>query len=350
MEFLDLRSDTVTLPTESMKLAMFDASLGDDVFGEDPTVIELEQLAAKMFGKEAGLFCTSGTLSNQLAIDAHTQPGDEVICSKIAHIYLFEGGGMARNSLVSAKLIGNELGFFSATEIETNVNNPNDFHLPKTTLVSIEDTSNKGGGAIWQFTELKLIKQTCDRFGLKLHCDGARLFNSLIESKTNLLEYGSVFDSISICLSKGLGAPVGSVLIGSSEFIQNARRRRKSMGGGLRQAGMLAAAGIYALNNNIPRLEIDHQNAKKIAATLSNLTWIKSVLPCNTNIVIAELKDIESAQFVKYCNSIGIRCLPFGKTKFRMVTHLNISSEQTIELCYKLKQLNMSDFHRNINQ
>ncbi|MEN9333957.1 MAG: hypothetical protein RLY35_1137 [Bacteroidota bacterium] len=325
---LDLRSDTFTLPTQEMKEAMLQAPLGDDVFGEDPTVNALQQYAAQLFGMEAALYCSSGTQTNQIAINVHTQPGDEVICSNLAHIYIYEGGGIALNSGCSVRLIEKPYGMFTAEDVVSNINNKNDIHLPLTKLVCIEDTVNKGGGAIWDLEEIKKIKKVCDDHGLKLHCDGARLFNALIETSVSPAQYAQYFDSISICLSKGLGAPVGSLLIGNKMFIEKARRRRKSLGGGMRQAGIIAAAGLFSLKNNVSRLSVDHQNAKHIGEILKTHPKITSVYPIETNIVIAETIDSQgAATFVEEMKLKEILCFPFGPNKVRFVTHLGIDRQ-----------------------
>ena len=319
---LDLRSDTFTLPSQAMKEAMFQAQLGDDVFGEDPSVNTLQKYAAELFGMEAALYCSSGTQTNQIAINVHTQPGDEVICSNLAHIYIYEGGGIALNSGCSVRLIEKPFGMFTAEDVVKNINNKNDIHLPLSRLVCIEDTMNKGGGAIWDLEE---IKKVCEENDLKLHCDGARLFNALIETGVSPAEYAQSFDSISICLSKGLGAPVGSLLLGNKDFIERARRRRKSLGGGMRQAGIIAAAGLFALKNNIERLREDHQNAKHLGEVLLTHPNISSVYPVQTNIVIAETIDPQGAQaFVEEMKQKEVLCFPFGPNKVRFVTHLGI--------------------------
>jgi threonine aldolase len=322
---LDLRSDTFTLPSQAMKEAMFQAQLGDDVFGEDPSVNTLQKYAAELFGMEAALYCSSGTQTNQIAINVHTQPGDEVICSNLAHIYIYEGGGIALNSGCSVRLIEKPFGMFTAEDVVKNINNKNDIHLPLSRLVCIEDTMNKGGGAIWDLEEIKKIKKVCEENDLKLHCDGARLFNALIETGVSPAEYAQSFDSISICLSKGLGAPVGSLLLGNKDFIERARRRRKSLGGGMRQAGIIAAAGLFALKNNIERLREDHQNAKHLGEVLLTHPNISSVYPVQTNIVIAETIDPQGAQaFVEEMKQKEVLCFPFGPNKVRFVTHLGI--------------------------
>ena len=269
VKLIELRSDTFTKPSKEMLEAMFSAEVGDDVFEEDPTTARLEKKAAKIFGYEAGLFCVSGTMANQIAINIHVKAGDEVICDRLSHIYLYEGGGIAANSQASAELLVGDRGRISAAQIE-EVIKENNVYCPISKLVSLENTVNKGGGSIYQFTELERIKHICLKHGLMLHLDGARLFNALVETGENALMYGKIFDSISICLSKGLGTPVGSVLMGSSEFIKTARRVRKRFGGGWRQSGYLAAAGIFALDNNILRLKDDHIMARELGAILKN--------------------------------------------------------------------------------
>ncbi len=282
---IDFRSDTVTKPSKEMMDAMFSAPVGDDVFSEDPTINELQQFAAKMFGKEDALFCSSGTQTNQIAINVHVQPGSEVICHEESHIYKYEGGGIAKNSGASVRLLQGDRGRLTVDAIAKWVN-PDDVHFPTTQLVSLEDTANRGGGAIYDFTEIQKIKKFCVANNLPLHLDGARLMNALVETKIDPKVYGAEFDSISLCLSKGLGAPVGSVLIGTKDFIKKARRVRKVFGGGMRQAGIIAAGGLYALKNNVDRLLIDHQHARQLEQTLNQLIWVNEVISVETNIVV----------------------------------------------------------------
>lgn len=323
---VDLRSDTITKPTRLMQEAMWSAAVGDDVFGDDPSINALEAKAAKLFGMEAALFCTSGTMTNQIAIRVHTTPGSEVICDKLSHIYLYEGGGVALNSLASVRLLEGDRGRLTATMVKESINNPNDIHQSPSSLVSLENTMNKGGGAYYQWAEMVSIHQVCQENQLKFHLDGARLFNALVETKENPEDYGAIFDSISICLSKGLGCPVGSLLLGSADFIKKARRFRKVMGGGWRQAGFLAAAGIYALDNHIDRLKEDHQRAKAIGEILIKLPFVEQILPIDTNIVIFDLpKSILATTFVQQMNQLGIACVAFGKHSVRFVTHLDFS-------------------------
>jgi len=324
---IDLRSDTVTKPTPGMLDAMQNAEVGDDVFGEDPTVNALEAKAAGIFGQEAGMFCPSGTMTNQAAISVHTQPGDEVICSDVAHIYVYEGGGIARNSGASVRLHGGNRGRITADQVAESINDPQAVYLPLTRLVSVEDTTNRGGGAIYDLAELKRISNFCRSNGLLLHLDGARVFNALTENKADPKEYGSMFDSISICLSKGLGAPVGSVLLGSGDFIQKARRVRKVFGGGMRQAGYLAAAGIYALDHHVDRLREDHESARTIGAELAKQNWVGDVMDVQTNILVFELADRPREDFIAWLAERDVLTMPFGGKGIRMVFHYDVSRE-----------------------
>jgi threonine aldolase len=325
---IDLRSDTVTKPSKEMLEAMFSAEVGDDVFGDDPTVKALENKAAEMFGMEAALFCTSGTMTNQIALKAHLFPGSEVICDKYSHIYLYEGGGIASNAHASVKLIDGDKGRITAEQVRGAFNNPEDIHLPLSTLVSLENTMNKGGGSIYDFDEILKIKEVCQEKGLKFHLDGARLFNALVETSETTKDFGSAFDSISICLSKGLGAPVGSLLLGNAEFIKKSRRIRKSFGGGWRQAGYLAAAGIYALDNNVARLKEDHENAKAIGQILQKCSFVKEIMPIDTNIVIFELvKNWTNTEFLEVLKQNRVGAVAFGPQLVRFVTHLDFKTE-----------------------
>lgn len=340
MKIIDLRSDTVTRPSAAMRDAMLRAEVGDDVFNEDPTIIQLETFGASLFGKEAGLFCPSGTMTNQIAIKVHTQPGDELICDVNSHIYNYEGGGISANSGVQARLVSGHEGRLSAAMIEPFINADYDW-LTRTSLVSLENTINRAGGSYYSIPQIKEIHELCRDKQLKLHLDGARIFNALVETGESSKEVGSYFDSISVCLSKGLGAPVGSLLLGDKTFIKKARRTRKLFGGGMRQAGILAAAGLYALQNNITRLKDDHQRAKKIEATLQTLPFIESVLPVYTNIVIFHLKkDLLSGDaFEKLLAAENIRVSAFGKQTVRMVTHLDFTEEMLTKTLAVLKSL-----------
>lgn len=324
---IDLRSDTVTKPTKEMLNAMFSAEVGDDVFAEEPTVIALEEKTAKLFGKEAALFCPSGTMTNQIAIKVHTQPGDEVLCDTTAHIYNYEGGGIAFNSGVQAKLLPGERGRISAKQVQESINPSFDW-LTKTSLVCIENTANRAGGSYYSLEQMKELAEVCKSNKIKYHLDGARIFNAIVENAYTPADLGKLFDSISVCLSKGLGAPVGSLLLGDKELIRNARRVRKVFGGGMRQAGYLAAAGIYALDNNIERLKKDHARAKQLGATISKLPFIDSVLPVDTNIIIFNLNDkLKPEDFVQKLAANNIKAVGFGKQAIRFVTHLDFTDE-----------------------
>ena len=334
---IDLRSDTVTKPTIEMKSFMMDAKLGDDVFEDDPSVRHLEDMAASMFGKEAGLFCPSGTMTNQIALMTHLKPGDEVICSRESHIYNYEGGGIARNAGASVRLIERKTGLLTASDIADNIN-PDDVHQPVTKLVALENTCNRGGGNCYDINEIKAIKEFCDKIGLPVHLDGARLFNAIVKKGHSAEDYGACFDSISICLSKGLGAPLGSLLLGDAHFIKTARRNRKVLGGGMRQVGIVASAGTYALNHHVDRLKDDHEHAQIIANALANCSWINQVLDVETNIIVASLKDgIEPLKFLHKLEDDGVLAIPFGKGKIRMVTHLDVSSENVEKVVESLK-------------
>ncbi len=337
---IDLRSDTVTKPSKEMLEAMFSAEVGDDVFGDDPTVSQLETKVAEMFGMEAALFCTSGTMTNQIALKAHLFPGSEVICDKYSHIYLYEGGGIASNAHASVKLIDGDKGRITAAQVSAAFNNPDDIHLPLSTLVSLENTMNKGGGSIYDFNEILRIKEVCVEKGLKFHLDGARLFNALVETEDTTKDFGGVFDSISICLSKGLGAPIGSLLLGKKDFIKQSRRIRKSFGGGWRQAGYLAAAGIYALDNNVERLKEDHDNAKAIGQILQKCSFVKEIFPIDTNIVIFELVgNWTNTEFLEVLKQNGVGAVAFGPQLVRFVTHLDFKAEDLNALEKILNQI-----------
>jgi threonine aldolase len=322
---IDYRSDTVTRPTPGMLAFMQSAPVGDDVFGEDPSINSLERISAAKFGMEAGLFCPSGTMTNQLAIKTHTQAGDEVICDELSHIYQYEGGGIAFNSGCSVKLLHGNRGILNAQNILAGIN-PEDVHKPITSLISLENTSNRGGGACYDFETFKAIKKVAVDHNLPLHLDGARIFNAIVHKKEAAIDYGNIFDSISICLSKGLGAPVGSVLLGSSAYIKKARRWRKVFGGGMRQAGYLAAAGIYALDHHIDRLADDHKHALLLSEVLAKKDFIDSILPVETNIVIANISGKYTASsLAATLKDKGILAIAMTPTQIRFVFHLDIS-------------------------
>lgn len=321
---INLISDTVTKPTQEMLRAMFQAEVGDDVFKQDPTVNKLEAKVAEMFGMEAALFFPSGTMANQTAIKLHTQPGDQIIADKWSHIYVYEGGGAAFNSGVSFNLIDGNRGMITAEQVKNAINDPENIHYPLTKLVSIENTTNKGGGACYNIEDLKNIKRVCVANNLKFHLDGARIWNALVAKNQEPKEFGELFDSISVCLSKGLGAPVGSVLVSDAATIKRALRVRKLFGGGMRQAGYLAAAGIYALDNNIERLADDHRRAKELGAVLENRNWVSKVEPIETNIVIFEVQSfINELELMDKFKQKGISIISMGHGKLRMVTHLD---------------------------
>lgn len=336
---IDFRSDTVTKPSDEMKEAMFSAEVGDDVFSEDPTVNELERYAADLFGMESALYCASGTQTNQIAINVHVQPGGEVITNVDSHVYKYEGGGIAKNSGASVRLVHGNRGRLKVEDVMQWVN-PDDVHFPVTQLVSLEDTSNRGGGAIYDFDEIKKISAFCRSSGLSIHLDGARLMNAMVENGVDFKVYASQFDSISLCLSKGLGAPVGSLLIGSKSFVKQSRRVRKVFGGGMRQAGIIAAGGLYALKNNIDRLKTDHLHAKVLERKLIECSWVKEVIPVQTNIVVAVLADISKRDsMIEAMAERGIRTVAFGPGMIRFVTHLDISSESIDKTSEILKVL-----------
>ena len=336
---IDLRSDTVTKPTKGMLDVMMQAQVGDDVFREDPTVNALEARLAKMFGKQQALFFPSGTMANQTAIKLHTNPSEQVICDKYAHIYNYESGGASFNSGVSCNLLDGNQGMFTARQVEEAIN-PDAYYYSQTSLVEIENTTNKGGGSCWDFNEILKIKDVCDLNNLGFHLDGARLWNALVEKKETTLQYGEVFDTISVCLSKGLGCPVGSVLIGNNDIMKNAIRIRKIFGGNMRQVGYLAAAGLYALDNHIDRLLEDHKKAKDIGKVLSQLSYIKKVEPVETNIVIFELnKDVSETDFVQKLQDQNIHIISMGSNKLRIVTHLDYTDTMHEKLLKVLKTL-----------
>ena len=323
----DLRSDTLTRPTPAMLEAMMGARVGDDVFGEDETVNALQQKGAERFGMEAGLFCPSGTMTNQIAIKAQTSPGDEVICDQLAHVYIYEGGGIASNSGASVRLLKGERGRFTAEQVREAVNR-DDPHFPSSRLVAIENTVNKGGGCCWSLEEIRRIRTLCAERRLALHLDGARIFNALAVTGETPRAYGELFDTISVCLSKGLGAPVGSLLLGSKALIRRAIRIRKAFGGGMRQAGYLAAAGIYALDHHVGRLQEDHRRAKSVGETLKALPYVAVLLPVETNIVIFELDAaVAPERFLESLLQRQIRALAIGPRTIRFVFHLDVSEE-----------------------
>ena len=321
---INLVSDTVTKPSVEMLQFMFNAKVGDDVYKQDPTVIELEETLATIFGMEAALFFPSGTMANQTAIKLHTQPGEQVICDKYSHIYHYEGGGASFNSGVSCCLVDGKRGMVTADLVRNAINDPEFYHAPLTSLVSIENTTNKGGGACYDIQTLQEIKQVCVEHNLKYHLDGARLWNALVAKKQHPKQFGELFDTISVCLSKGLGAPIGSVLLGTKADMKRALRIRKIFGGNMRQSGYLAAAGLYALQHNISRLESDHRRAKELGDLLEKIPWVANVEPVETNILIFGLQpSIDEKVFVERIKQKGIAISSMGHGKLRIVTHLD---------------------------
>lgn len=321
---INLISDTVTKPSQEMLRFMFQAKVGDDVYKQDPTVNALEAKVAAMFGMEDAMFFPSGTMANQTAIKLHTQPGEQLIADKWAHVFNYEGGGVSFNSGVSCCLLDGNRGMITANQVAEAINNPEFFHSPLTSLVCVENTTNKGGGACYDIEELKRIKLVCDANNLKFHLDGARLWNALVVKRDDPREYGKLFDTISVCLSKGLGAPIGSLLVSDSATIKRALRVRKIFGGGMRQAGYLAAAGIYALDNNIGRLAEDHRRAKELAIVLQKLNWIDKVEPVETNILIFSVKEgLNENLLIEKLKERNIHISSMGKGKLRIVTHLD---------------------------
>ncbi|HLW31791.1 MAG TPA: GntG family PLP-dependent aldolase [Aequorivita sp.] len=322
--FIDLRSDTVTKPTPGMMQAIQQAEVGDDVYKEDPSTNKLEEKLADMFGMDAALYFPTGSMANQAAIKMHTQPGEQLIADKWAHVYNFEGGGASFNSGVSCKLIDGQRGMITAEQVEENINPPDFYHSPLTSLVCLENTTNKGGGACYDILEIERIREVCDKNGLGLHLDGARIWNALVAKNENAKDFGRIFDTISVCLSKGLGAPIGSVLIGNADIMKKAMRVRKVLGGGMRQIGFMAAAGIYALENHIERLSEDHKRAIEIAETLSKQSYINKVEPTETNIVIFYLSEgVDETNFMKALLQKNIKISNMGQGKLRIVTHLD---------------------------
>lgn len=339
-DIIDVRSDTVTRPTQAMLEAMMSASVGDDVYGEDETVNALQSRAAELFGMQAALFCPTGTMTNQIGIRVHTRPGDEVICDELAHIYLYEGGGIASNSGASVRLLEGRSGRFTADQVRENINRRDDSHLPWTRLVAIENTVNKGGGCCWELEEITRIRGVCDEQGLALHMDGARLFNALAARNEAAQQYGQLFDTISVCLSKGLGAPAGSLLLGSHEQIAKAHRYRKVMGGAMRQSGYLAAAGLFALEHHVERLREDHSRAKAVERELRSLPYVTSVLPVETNIVIFSLTEsLSTDAFVAKLRERNVRALTYGRQTIRFVLHLDVSDAHVDALIAALRAI-----------
>lgn len=337
---INLISDTVTKPTSEMLRAMFNAKVGDDVFKQDPTVNELEAKVAAFFGMEAALFFPSGTMANQTAIKMQTQPGEQLIADKYAHIYNYEGGGVSFNSGVSCRLLDGNRGMITAEQVEEAINPPDFYHSPLTTLVSLENTTNKGGGACYEMEDLIAIKKVCVKHNLKYHLDGARLWNALVAKNQDPLQYGKLFDTISVCFSKGMGTPIGSILVMSQKDYAKAMRIRKVFGGGMRQVGYVAAAAIYAMDHHIERLSEDHRRAKELGTALRQLTWVEKVEPVETNIVIFSVQPhIQDQVVIDKLKMKNISISSLGKGKLRMVTHLDykeVMHTYVIEALHKL--------------
>ncbi len=337
---INLISDTVTKPTPEMLEAMFSAKVGDDVFKQDPTVNAFEKMVADLFGIEAALFFPTGTMANQTAIKLNTNPGDQIICDKWSHIHLYESGGASANSGVNFNLLDGNRGMITAEQVKEGINDPEFYHTPMSKMVGIENTTNKGGGACYEIVELQKIKQVCVDHNLKYHLDGARLWNALIAKKQQPKQFGELFDTISVCFSKGLGAPIGSVLLSDAETMHRALRIRKIFGGNLRQSGYLAAAGIYALQNNINRLEEDHRRAKELGTQLEQCSWVAVVEPVETNIVVFSAQPhIQDKEVIEKLKQKGISISLLAKGKLRMVTHLDyrqIMHEYVLEALEKL--------------
>jgi threonine aldolase len=339
---INLVSDTVTKPTQEMLLQMFQAKVGDDVYKQDPTVIELEARVAEFFGMEAALFFPSGTMANQTAIKLHTQPGEQLIADQWAHVYNYEGGGVSFNSGVSCCLLTGNRGMITAEQVAGAINDPEFYHSPLTSLVCVENTTNKGGGACYEFEEFRKIRQVCDANNLKFHLDGARIWNALVATNDDPKSYGQVFDTISVCLSKGLGAPVGSLLLSDKATIHRALRIRKILGGGMRQVGYLAAAGLYALDHHIERLAEDHRRAKELGIVLQKLPWVAKVEPVETNILIFSVPpSVNESLVLEKLKQKGISISSMGHGKLRIVTHLDY---REVMHNYVLETLERLDF------
>ena len=341
---INLISDTVTKPSAEMLQFMFNAKVGDDVFKQDPTVNEFERLVAELFGMEAALFFPTGTMANQTAIKLHTNPGDQIICVKWSHIHLYESGGASANSGVNFNLLDGDRGMINADQVREGINDPEFYHTPLSKMVSVENTTNKGGGACYDLSDLQEMKQVCVDHHLKFHLDGARLWNALIAKKQHPKQFGELFDTISVCFSKGLGAPSGSVLVGDAATMKRAMRIRKIFGGNLRQSGYLAAAGIYALQHNINRLEEDHRRAKELGAMLESLLWVERVESVETNIIIFTPKSVVTdQQVIEKLKQKNIAISLLAKGKLRMVTHLDYKEVMHTYVLEALEKLQFSD-------
>ena len=341
MEIIDLRSDTLTVPSPEMREVMASADVGDDVFGEDPTINKLQDKIAAMTGKEAALFTASGTQANQTAINVHTQPGDEIICEKRSHIFNYEAGAAAALSGAQLHTLSGRYGILDPDEVELAVR-PADHHYAQTRLIALENTHNTWGGTIYPIDEIKKIRVISDKYNLKMHLDGARLWNASAASGISIKEYAEYFDSVSLCFSKGLGAPVGSIIAGSKEFIDRAHYYRKLYGGGMRQAGILAAAAIFAVENNFERLTEDHRRARLLAEKVNQLPgFVVNLQTVQTNIVIIDtsLNAANAIQITSDLAEKGVKVIPFSPTRFRMVTNMHITDEQIEQVIDVMKNL-----------
>jgi len=332
MKIIDLRSDTITRPDTKMRQAIANAEVGDDVFGDDPTVNELEKYVAELFDKEASLFVSSGTLGNQVALKTHSQPGWEIICERECHIVNYEVSGPAVHSGLMINLLTTDRGMITAEMVRNNIRQIN-IHCPRTKIVTLENTHNRHGGTILPQDEILRVRDVCDEYKLIFHLDGARIWNVYVATGMSLAELVQPFDSISVCLSKGLGAPIGSMILGSAEFIEKCRRTRKLFGGAMRQVGIIAAGGLYAIKNNITRLSQDHKNAKLLAEGISELQMFDIDLTrVETNIVVADLTgDLQSEPVIERLSKVGVLAVPFGPRRVRFVTHLDVTREECLE-------------------
>jgi threonine aldolase len=340
MKVIDLRSDTVTRPSPEMRQAMAAAEVGDDVFGDDPTVKKLEEYVARLFEREAALYVPSGTMANQICLKVHSRPGWELLCDRDCHVVNYEVAGPAVHSGLLVNLLPTERGMITAEMVRQNIR-PRNLHCPETKLVALENTHNRHGGTILPLEEIRRVREVCDEFGLILHLDGARIWNAHVATGVSLPELTRPFDSVSTCLSKGLGAPIGSMILGSAEFIDKCRRERKLFGGGMRQVGIIAAAGLYAVQNNIERLADDHANARLLAEGLNELGPFRVDMDrVETNIVIADIVNDDTAEtMLVKMKEIGVWAVPFGPRRIRFVTHFDVTRSDCEEALTRLRKL-----------
>jgi len=340
MKVIDLRSDTVTRPSAEMRQAMFTAEVGDDVFGDDPTVKELESYVAGLFEREASLFVPSGTMANQICLKAHSQPGWELLCDRECHLVNYEAAGPAVHSGLLVNLLTTERGMLTAEMVRTNIR-PKNLHCPETKMVALENTHNRHGGTILPQAEILKVRQVCEEFGLILHLDGARIWNAHVATSISLPELTRPFDSVAVCLSKGLGAPIGSMVLGSAEFVAKCRRERKLFGGGMRQVGIIAAAGLYAVKNNIDRLAEDHANAKLLAGGLNGLGPFHIDMDrVETNIVVANISSDQTVEsLLARMKDAGVLAVPFGPQRIRFVAHLDITRSDCEEALKRIGKI-----------